>query len=180
MTPAQRTQLLLYCRLVQHVLGELPTRAAIRTASGESEEFQVLEAEALEVERDALRVREELHAAAEGATLEARPAEDTCATCPFRVVCGPFLEAYKPAWRCGAVRVGALLSVSPSSDAPLLAEADVVLPVWARGQIRLVGLPVPEEAEPGDVWAFSDFEGHKGAAMARWNSVVARWGEPRI
>jgi len=42
--------------------------------------------------------------------------------------------------------------------------------------MRLVGLPIPKDAQPGEIWAFSDFEGHRCTAMARWNTVVAPWG----
>ncbi|WP_082570901.1 PD-(D/E)XK nuclease family protein [Cellulomonas sp. Root485] len=177
MTGAQRTQLLFYCRLVQLALGELPARASVRTADGKEDEIKVREEEVLEVESAALQVLHDLQAAAHGATLEGRPAEDTCATCPFRVACGPFLEAYQPDWRCGAVRAGALVSVPTPGASPPLAEADVLLPAWATGRMRLVGLPIPNDAQPGEIWAFSDFEGHRGTAMARWNTVVAPWVE---
>ncbi|WP_343035181.1 PD-(D/E)XK nuclease family protein [Cellulomonas septica] len=180
MTDAQRTQLLFYCRLVQLDLGELPTRAAVRTADGEEEEIEVRQSEVLEIERAALRVLDDLQAAAHGAPLEGRPAEDTCATCPFRVACGPFLEAYQPDWRCGAVRAGALVAVPTPGASPPLAEADVLLPAWAAGRVRLVGFPIPDDAQPGEIWAFSDFEGHKGTAMARWNTVLAPWSEGRV
>lgn len=174
MTAAQRTQLLFYCVLVQKVLGELPTRAAVETAAGQVDEIEVVAGEVLEVQLAALQVRADLEAGAQGAKLAARPAEDSCATCPFRVLCGPFLEAYRSDWRCGAVRVGTL-KVLPTSDSPPLAEVEVQLPIWARGHIRLVGLPIPRGAEVGQIWAFSDFEGHKGTAMARWNSILAPW-----
>lgn len=176
MTETQRTQLLFYCRLVQLVLGELPTRAAVRTADGKDEEIKVLQNEVLEIESAALQALDDLQAAVHGAPLEGRPAEDTCATCPFRVACGPFLEAYQPDWRCGAVRAGALVSVPTPGASPPLAEADVLLPTWATGRMRLVGLPIPKDAQPGEIWAFSDFEGHRCTAMARWNTVVAPWG----
>lgn len=174
MTEPQRLQLLFYCALVRHVLGELPTSAAVQRADGRLEEFAVNPSEVTRVELLALEVRQALDAAAKGAALEARPSDVVCSSCPFRVVCSAFLEAYQPEWRSSPVRLARIGAVVPA-DAHLVVDVEVVAPSWAAGPMRWVAFPMPQDLSPGSLWAASDFEGRTGTATARWNTLVAPW-----
>lgn len=171
MTAEQRQQLLLYCALVWKVLGEMPARAAVLRADGVVDEFEVVDVDVREAERRALQVLATLTAASRGEPLEAAPGEGVCGSCPFRAVCGPFLDVYDPSWRCGAVRVGRVRALSPAESA----EVDVEAPGWAAGRMRLVGFPIPAAVEKGAVIGVSDYEGYSGTGLARWNTLVAPW-----
>ncbi|WP_081480540.1 PD-(D/E)XK nuclease family protein [Serinicoccus profundi] len=175
-TGSQRRQLLLYCALVGHMLGEFPTRAAVQTADGQLEEFAVDPSEIDAAENHARYVLESLTAAAQGAHLEARPAESSCSTCPFRVVCSAFFDAYEQDWRCPPARLARLRSVVAGQSHSVW-DVEVLAPDWAKGHSRWVAFPLPASASVGQRWAASDIEGRGGAAMARWNTLVAPWPE---
>jgi hypothetical protein len=100
-SPAQRQQLLFYCKLVRSELGESPTVAAIESTRGERFSFPVEESEVQKVVDRAIFMLSTLNSAnAEGlAESWASPSESTCGWCPFRPVCGPFFDAYDESWQ---------------------------------------------------------------------------------
>lgn len=173
-TQAQRQQLLFYCALMLHAVGELPAEAVVRDAAGEQ---WSIEFNADDVAAEERRAEEALAALQEAETvpLEARPSQSACGTCPFRLICGPFLEAYDPVWRVGRVRVGRVVGVTESQGVRSSVDIEVEEPGWAIGPLRLVGVAIADAGLTGERWGFSDFEGHGSSGLARWNTLSARW-----
>lgn len=167
----QRIQLLFYCRLVQQELGTLPDVAAVQNASGDLFPIDISPDAVAAVE--ALATQALAHLRAPSPTgLEARPSEETCGTCPFRPVCGPFLEAYSPEWRSIPVRLGVVTAVTNDREQ---VDVSVVAPAWAPETMRLIGFPFPPTIAAGQVWGFSDFEGQSRTGIARWNTLLFEW-----
>jgi hypothetical protein len=173
-TTAQRQQLLFYCVLILRAVGELPVEAAVRDADGK---HWPIEFDADDAAAEERRAEEALAAlrGADGSSLEARPSELNCGTCPFRPVCGPFLAAFDPSWRVGRVCAGRIVGEEGEREENRTIDVDVEWPEWAAGPLRLVGVPVLRDPLIGERWGFSDFEGHGGSGLARWNTVAARW-----
>jgi hypothetical protein len=105
--------------------------------------------------------------------LEATPGPQTCPTCPFRVTCGPFLQAYQPDWVCGHVVAGRVLSTGLLGIQRYL-DLDIVAPRWRPRQLRLIGLAQKAPAV-GQLWGVSDFEGVSETSFARWNTLTWMW-----
>jgi len=176
-TEAQREQLLFYAGVVMSLLGELPSVAAIQDASGDLHSVPVTLNEVAAVRRRAEAALADLREAAAGrSTLMARPSQDGCSICPFRIVCADFLSAYTAAWKCGHVRAGRIVDIGMLDDHEVV-DIEVVSPVWAVGRMRLVAFPFPQDKGLGQVWAFSDFEGSDSTGLARWNTLLARWSD---
>lgn len=174
-TEAQREQLLFYAGVVMSLLGELPSVAAIQDASGDLHSVPVTIDEVDAVRNRAQAALAELHDAAAGkSTLAARPSEDSCSICPFRIVCADFLNEYSAAWKCGHVRAGRIVDIGMLDNHEVV-DVEVVSPAWAPGQMRLVAFPFPQDKGLGQIWAFSDFEGPDSTGLARWNTLLAPW-----
>ncbi|MEU2701168.1 PD-(D/E)XK nuclease family protein [Micromonospora aurantiaca (nom. illeg.)] len=174
MTDDHRDQLLIYAALVRSSLGELPARAEIRRPDGSTQAFGVRNEDVDDVARRASSARVLLNDAAVGRRrLEAAPGPDSCPSCPFRVACRPFLQAYQPDWICGHVAAGRVVGTGLLGAQRYL-DLDVVAPRWRPRQLRLVGLP-QQTAAPGQLWAVSDFEGTSATGFARWNTLTWRW-----
>lgn len=176
MTDDRRDQLLIYAALVQSSLGELPARAEIRRADGSTEDFGIRSDATDDVIRRAASARALLNDAATGRRrLEATPGPKTCPTCPFRLICGPFLQAYQPDWVCGHVVAGRVQGTGLLGNQRYL-DLDVVAPRWRPRQFRVVGLAETAPA-PGQLWSVSDFEGTSAADFVRWNTLTWSWPE---
>jgi hypothetical protein len=174
MTSDQKDQLLIYAALVRSSLGELPLRAEIRRADGSAQGFNVRSEAVEDVLRRASSVRALLNEAANGRrTLEAAPGPNTCPSCPFRVACRPFLQAYQPDWVCGHVVAGRVVSTGLLGAQRFL-DLDVVAPRWRPRQLRLVGFAW-EPVVPGHMWGLSDFEGTSATGFVRWNTLARSW-----
>jgi hypothetical protein len=176
LTDDRRDQLLVYAALVLSSLGELPARAEIRRADGSVEGFDIRSEAVDDVVRCASSARALLNGAAAGRReLEATPGPQTCPSCPFRVACRPFLQAYQPDWACGHVVAGRVVSAGLLGAQRYL-DLDVVSPHWRPRQVRLVGLA---QAGPsvGQLRSVSDFEGTSATGFARWNTLT--WGWPQ-
>lgn len=172
-TPPQMQQLLFYAILVEAVLKELPSVVTVQDASGKRHDHDVTREAVDSVRQQAADALSDLRRASTGeAALTARPTEESCAVCPFRLRCPDFLAAYKPDWKCGHVRVAQVADVS-SLDQHRMVDVTVLAPSWGPAAMRLVGFPFPHEVAPGQTWAFSDFEGPGATAMARWNTLLA-------
>ncbi|WP_327636126.1 PD-(D/E)XK nuclease family protein [Kribbella sp. NBC_00482] len=176
MTDDRRDQLLIYAALVQSSLGELPSRAEIRRADGSSQGFGIQSEAIDDVTRRAASARALLNDAAAGRRdLDATPGPGTCPTCPFRLACGPFLQAYQPDWVCGHVVAGRVQGTGLLGAQRYL-DLDVLAPRWRPRQLRLIGLAQPRPAH-GQLWSVSDFEGASAAGFARWNTLTWSWPE---
>jgi len=174
-TESQKRQLLFYSSLVQRALDELPTIAAVQDTRGGLHSFPVVTEEVVAVReqaREALRTLQE--AAAGVGKLDARPNEENCSICPFRVVCGDFLTAYKSDWKCSEARVGEIRSITLQGRYSIV-DVNVLLPAEGPAEMRLVGFPFPRDASVGQVWGFSEFEGTGATGVARWNTLVMKW-----
>jgi hypothetical protein len=173
-TDDQKDQLLIYASLVRSAFGELPARAEIRRSNGINQGFDIRSKAVDDAVRRTSSALALLNKAATGRrALEASPGPDTCPSCPFRVACRPFLDAYKPDWICGHVVVGRVVSTG-LLGAHNYFDLDVEAPLWRSRRLRLVGL-AQEALAPGQLWGVSDFEGSSEAGFARWNTLTWRW-----
>ena len=174
-TEEQLQQLHFYAALVERVLGELPTRVAVRDAAGTEHVWPVKARDVSQTRRRSLAALKALREAA-GAPgrLEFRPGEASCSICPYRVVCQGFLEADSAEWKTGHVRVGRVREIV-RLDGRAAVDVDVLAPSWGPTRMRLIGFPFPADVAADQTWAFSDFEGPAGSGAARWNTLVFRW-----
>jgi hypothetical protein len=175
-TQSQADQLLLYAALVESVLSELPTVGEIRDADGRRYPMDI---ERGAVESVVARAEDtwamlDLAGASGGSALDARPDPDVCGTCPFRLVCLPFLESVDDTWICGHTAVGRVIDVLTIGTHTAV-DVDVIAPDWRRQHMRLIAFPFPASPSPGEIWGFSDFDGPGQTGMARWNTLVAPW-----
>ena len=141
-----------------------PDQAVIGDASG-ADHPVVLDSSVIKsVRQEASDALDLLGAASQGGRLEARPTPGACATCPFRLLCEDFLNAYSPDWPCGQIRIVRLPSQPSATAGPI--DADVLQPHWAAHDLQLVGFHLGAAAA-GQVWGISDYEGPDTTALAR-------------
>lgn len=176
-TPAQKAQLLLYCALVEANLGEMPTRAAVKTTRGTRYPFVVEANEVQEVVRTALAALAEFNAAAAEGLGDglAQPSVTNCAWCPFRVACRPFFERYDPSWEIANALLITVDSIDIDKDRLHMA-ATVARPDWrCNERVDLIGFPFRTTPAPGQTWGAADFVGRGSSAVAAWNTTTHRW-----
>jgi hypothetical protein len=170
----ERDQLLIYASLVRAELGELPTRAEIRRSNGINQGFDVLSEAVDDAVGRTSSARALLNKAATGGQeLVASPGPESCPSCPFRVACRPFFEAYESDWVCGHVVLGRVVGAG-LLGAHTFIDLDVAAPDWRPRRLRLAGLAQGGLAL-GQRWGVSEFEGNSEAGFARWNTLAWCW-----
>lgn len=163
--PAQRTQLLFYCALVQAALGQLPTYAAAQTTRGERHSFGVNACEAQDVTAAASSMLERMNNLGPEGLNEtmASPSAAACGWFPFRPACAPFFDAYGETW---PIPHALLFDVRLRAHLPRSANAVAS---------RLLGFPFAPTPHVGDLWGAINFAGRSSSAIAGWNTTVFRW-----
>lgn len=177
-TPAQRTQLLFYCALVEAALGQLPAQAAVQTTCGDRHSFRVDACEVQDVIAAASSMLERINEPSpEGLAVSmASPSGEACGWCPFRPACGPFFDAYDETWRIPHALVFGVQAVDQSPHGYIV-RATVKRPRWrANEEVHVVGFPFERAPAAGDLWGAMNFVGRASSAVAGWNTTVFQWG----
>jgi len=177
-TPAQRTQLLFYCALVEAALGNLPAHAAVQTARADRHSFRVDACEVEDVVAAALSMLERMNEAdSEGlAESMAAPSATACGWCPFRPACAPFFDAYDATWQIPHALLFGVQTVDQSPHGYSV-RATVSRPRWRENEeVHVVGFPFGRSPAAGDQWGAMNFAGRTSSAVAGWNTTVFEWG----
>jgi CRISPR/Cas system-associated exonuclease Cas4 (RecB family) len=98
MKDSQRKQLLVYAHLVSIRLGRLPEQIVVQNARGKEYVEAVDPAEVASVVSGAKRAIWEFNTMLNDGHVTARPNEDSCAYCPFRVVCKDYWQTRTDDW----------------------------------------------------------------------------------
>lgn len=176
-TVDQRTQLLIYCALVEATLGRRPTHAAIETVSGERYAFPIDWDDVGEVTNRAESMRQHLNASVtDGLTdSDATPSPETCGWCAFRPACRPFFDSYDETWQIPHALLFEVQSAELSPHGYSL-EATVNRPYWRRDEkIHVLGLPFTSHPSRGELWGAINFAGRASSAVAAWNTTIFNW-----
>ncbi len=142
-TPAQRDQLLFYCGLVDAVIGQKPTHAAVSTTSGDQYHLSFEWPEVEKVLDDAVNILMQLNLAGSAGMDEsqATPIAESCGCCPYLPACDPFFDACEETWPTPHALQFEIRSVEPSPHG-LSVEAVVLRPGWRQGEdIHVLGFP---------------------------------------
>ncbi len=176
-TQLQRRQLLLYAVLVHRTTGQWPSSIAVEDASGSrySQPLDPQEAEA--ALNEARAAVDSFNAAAESSSLltDAKPNQDRCRWCDYRVICSPFWNALTNEWGqrstlgsiagSGESKHGAFVSISVDSPRDRVGTS-----------MHLTGLPVPLASSVSKI-AITDWAGMVEAddVRARWSTTIRVW-----
>lgn len=176
-TPAQRSQLLFYCGLVEASLGVSPTGAAVQTTGGQRHSFAVDPAQVHEVMDAAVAMLDRVNAVgAEGLSdSDATPSVSACSWCAFKPACGHFFDAYDETW---SIPHALLFEIQTADVSPhgVSVEATVRQPDWrAREKVHILGFPFGSRPEVGETWGAVNFAGRSSSAVALWNTTVFKW-----
>ena len=142
-TSAQRTQLLIYCGLVEGVLGQLPSHAAVQTTRGDRHAFSVDGHEVQAVIDAALETLDRLNTSGAGGLREslANPSAEACSWCAFRPACRPFFDTYDETW---PIPHALLFEVQSTEHSPhgYSLQAIVHRPRWrSNEEVHMLGFP---------------------------------------
>lgn len=173
----QRDQLLIYCGLVQAILGEMPSVAAIETSRGERYPFAVDPNEVkILLDRAVDMLKRFNSAAADGFDESlASPSAEACGWCQFRIACHPFLRAYDHTWQISHAMLFTVESVYVW-ERHLCVDGVVALPYWRAAQkITLIAFPFQPVPAVGEMWAAADYVGTGSSTRAAWNTTTFRW-----
>jgi hypothetical protein len=172
-TPAQHTQLLFYCALVEAALGQLPTHAAVQTTRGDRHAFRVDGCEVQDVIAAASSMLERMNnPGAEGlAESMASPSATACGWCPFRPACGPFFDAYDETWPIPHALLFDVHAIDQSPHGHSV-RAVVRRPRWRiHEEAHVLGFPFQPAPQVGDLWGAINFAGRASSAVAGWNTT---------
>ncbi|WP_435377133.1 PD-(D/E)XK nuclease family protein [Aquipuribacter sp. MA13-6] len=162
-------QLLLYCALVEVVLGRLPDVMVIDTLNVRHR-ADVHRPAVDDAVAAALSLRAAYNASAADGLVAGAPGPETCRFCPFRLVCEPFLSTVGADWGVGLPLVGTVDAVDEAVTLRL------EWPSWSREQfVTLIGFPFPDGVARGQRWGVLGAAPRGSTAVAGWSSVVYRW-----
>ena len=176
-TPLQQRQLLLYAVLVQRTTGQWPSSIAVEDASG-NRYSQPLDPDEAEVALSETRAAvNSFNAAAASSSLlaNAKPNQDQCRWCDYRVLCEPFWDALTSEWGQRSA-LGSVVGLGESNEGAFVSIAVNSPRDRAGTRIHVAGLPAPLSSGITKV-AITDWTGMAEAddVRARWSTTIRAW-----
>jgi hypothetical protein len=173
LSPAHRSQLLLYAYLWHVLKGDWPDTCAIEYLDGTSDAVAVVASEASEVANAAASLRKQFNGTvADRGEHRACTAPGACRFCDFQCVCLGYLEvASGPDW--GSSVAGTVVRVTRTGGSTQTALAAERGSLRGDGEFTVHGLPAWFEPLEGSDVAFSRLRTRSGrSAAADWQTRV--------